>query len=389
MIVTERRQYDVVVVGAGPAGSTCARRCAELGLSTCLIEEHAAIGYPVQCAGLLSVRACAACQVSEKPVLHEVTGARILTSRGSELTFDAGTVKAYVVDRGLLDREMATAAADAGAEVRVKTAYLKRSGSAIITRGVGGTDEIGFRVLIAADGPRSPVARDLGMARPPVFLAGIQAEVPREMAGNLVEIYPDASPDFFGWIIPSGKGRARIGLAGRREVASRFSRFISQEGVRSCCHLVTGTIPIGVMPRTYGHGTLFVGDAAGFPKPTSGGGVYTGIRSAYHAAETACEACSEGSVADDLLCRYEQRWRSELGRELEIGFRLFSARGKLTGEEVDRLVRVLNDPSLKADILKYGDMDQPGVLLRRILKNPKIYPVLGILFRLGVRQIIK
>ncbi|HQJ38841.1 MAG TPA: FAD-dependent oxidoreductase, partial [Methanoregulaceae archaeon] len=55
--MTERDQYDVVVVGAGPAGSTCARRCAELGLSTCLIEEHAAIGYPVQCAGLLSARA--------------------------------------------------------------------------------------------------------------------------------------------------------------------------------------------------------------------------------------------------------------------------------------------------------------------------------------------
>jgi len=143
------------------------------------------------------------------------------------------------------------------------------------------------------------------------------------------------------------------------------------------------------MPRTYGHGTLFIGDAAGFPKPTSGGGVYTGVRSAYHAAETACEACNEGSAADGLLCRYEQRWRAELGRDLELGFRLFSARGKLTGEEVHQLVRVLNDPSLKADILTYGDMDQPGVLLRRILKNPKIYPVLGILLRSGVRQIIK
>ncbi len=56
MTVTGRRPYDVVVVGAGPAGRTCARRCAELGLSTCLIEEHAAIGYPVQCAGLLSIQ---------------------------------------------------------------------------------------------------------------------------------------------------------------------------------------------------------------------------------------------------------------------------------------------------------------------------------------------
>lgn len=387
--VTGRRSYDVVVVGAGPAGSTCARRCAELGLSTCLIEEHAAVGYPVQCAGLLSVRAFEACEVSEKTVLHEVSGARMVTSRGSELTFDAGRTKAYVVDRGLLDREMAIKAVQAGAEIRVKTAFSKRSGSVAITRGMSGREEIPFCVLIAADGPRSRVARELRMPRPPVFLAGIQAEIPKPMAGNLVEIYPDASPDFFGWIIPSGEGRARIGLAGREQVFSRFSRFIEEHGGGSCCHFVTGTIPLGVMPRTYGHQTLFVGDAAGFPKPTSGGGVYTGVRSAYHAAETAYEACSTGVTGDDLLGGYEKRWKADFGKELELGFRLFGIRQNLTGKEVDRLISVLNDPALKVDILQYGDMDRPGVLLGRLMKNPKLYPVLGILLRSGVRHFIK
>jgi len=387
--VTGIRPYDVVVVGAGPAGSSCARRCAELGLSTCLIEEHAAIGHPVQCAGLLSVRAFEACRVSKKPVLHEVSGARIVSSGGSELMFDAGRTKAYIVDRGLLDREMATRAVQAGADIRVKTAFLKRSGSAVITRGISGREEIPFRLLIAADGPRSRVARELGMQRPQVFLAGIQAEIPKEMAGNLVEIYPDASPDFFGWIIPSGKGRARIGLAGREEVFSRFSQFTREHGGGSCCHLVTGTIPLGVMARTYGHRTLFVGDAAGFAKPTSGGGVYTGVRSAYHAAETAYEACSTGMTSDDLLCHYEKRWKAEFGRELELGFRLFGVRGKLTANEVDRLIRVLNDPAIRADILEYGDMDRPGIVLGRIMKNPKLYPVFGILLRSGVRHFIK
>lgn len=388
-IVARKIPYDVVIVGAGPAGSACARRCAELGLSACLIEEHATIGHPVQCAGLLSLRAFEACRVSKRSVLHEVSGARIVTSRGSELAFDTGRTRAYVVDRGLLDREMAANAAQAGAEISVKTAFLRRSGSAVITRGMAGKEEIPFRVLIAADGPRSRVARDLGMERPVVFLAGIQAEIPKELAGNLVEIYPDASPDFFGWIIPSGKGRARIGLAGREQVASRFKRFMAEHGSGSCCQLVTGTIPLGVMPRTYGHGTLFIGDAAGFPKPTSGGGVYTGVRSAYHAAETACEACREGGTGDLLLGRYEKRWRAELGKELELGFRLFGVRQRLTGAEIDRLVRVLNDPALKTEILEHGDMDRPGILLGRILKNPKMYPVLGILLRSGVRHFIK
>ena len=387
--MTRKRSFDVVVVGAGPVGSACARRCAELGLSTCLIEEQGTIGYPVQCAGLLSVRAFDVCAVSDRCILHEVSGARIVTSRGSELAFDAGKTRAYVVDRGLLDQEMAMLAAQAGAEVRVKTSYVARSGQAIVTRGVGGRDEIRFRILVAADGPRSRVARDLGMGRPAVFLSGIQAEIPREMDGRLVEIYPDASPDFFGWIIPSGRGRARIGLLGMEQVPSRFRAFLQDHSVTTCHHLVTGTVPLGVMPRTYGHQTLFCGDAAGFPKPTSGGGVYTGVRSALHAADTAYEACSSGTTGDETLSRYDERWRSDFGRELELGFRLFSERQRLTGGDIDRLIRVLNEPSLREDIITYGDMDRPGILLRQVMKNPRIYPVLGILLRSGVRQFIK
>jgi len=387
--VTRRDSFDVVVVGAGPAGSACARRCAEQGLSTCLIEEQGTIGYPVQCAGLLSVRALDACRVSQHAVLHEVSGARIVTSRGSALAFDARETRAYVVDRGRLDREMALLAAHAGAEVRVKTSFVTRSGTAIVTRGMSGKEEIRFRVLVAADGPRSRVARDLGMERPAVYLAGIQAEVPREMDGRLVEIYPDASPDFFGWIIPSGTGRARIGLLGKEQVPSRFRAFLAEQGATTCHHLVTGTVPLGVMPRTYGHRTLFCGDAAGFPKPTSGGGVYTGVRSALHAADTAYDACTSGTTGDEILARYEERWRSDLGRELELGFQLFSLRQRLTSDEIDRLIRVLNEPSLREDILSYGDMDRPGILLRQIMKNPRVYPVLGLLLRSGVRQFIK
>ncbi|NLD57553.1 MAG: FAD-dependent oxidoreductase, partial [Methanomicrobiales archaeon] len=54
--------YDVIVAGAGPAGSAAAEECARLGLSTLCIEEHGTIGFPVQCAGLLSTAAFAECK---------------------------------------------------------------------------------------------------------------------------------------------------------------------------------------------------------------------------------------------------------------------------------------------------------------------------------------
>ena len=115
--------YDVIVVGAGPAGSAAARECARLGLSTLCLEEHGTIGYPVQCAGLLSTAAFDECRIpSERSILNKVTGARVISGAGSELLIDAKKTKALVVDRGTLDREMAEAAANAGAEFRLKTA---------------------------------------------------------------------------------------------------------------------------------------------------------------------------------------------------------------------------------------------------------------------------
>ncbi|WP_317065168.1 NAD(P)/FAD-dependent oxidoreductase [Methanoculleus caldifontis] len=379
--------WDVVVVGAGPAGSAAARACAEEGLSTLCIEEHGTIGHPVQCAGLLSASALAECDVSKRSVLNEVTGARMVSGLGGELLFDAGVTKAYVVDRCLLDREMAERAAEAGAEFRLKTGACGVQGASLLTRGVRGREEIPFRLLIAADGPRGSVARMLGLRRAGVYLAGVQAEVPYTMDPRYVELHPNASPDFFGWAIPVSRTRARVGLCAREHAGDHFARFVARYGGTSL-HLVSGVIPLGVMPRTYGHRTLFVGDAAGLAKPTSGGGVYTGVRSAKHAAAVAAACVARGTFDDESLREYERRWKEDFGRELDTGMRALRVRQRMTPEEIDRLCRALNDEDLIATIVEHGDMDRPGALLRRLALKPALARAMGILFASGVRQIL-
>jgi flavin-dependent dehydrogenase len=293
-----------------------------------------------------------------------------------------------VIDRGALDREMAEAAADAGAEFRLKTAVYGVQENSVLTRGVHGHDEIQFRILIAADGPRSTIARLLHMERAKVFLAGIQAEVPYECDPRFVEIHPGASPDFFGWAIPTAPGRVRIGLCGRSNVPERFARFVKKFS-SNFTHLVTGTLPLGVMPKTYGHRTLFVGDAAGFAKPTSGGGVYTGIRSARHAADVAVAACEQGRYDDATLADYERRWKADIGRELELGFRIFDLRQKMTQEEIDRLIRALTDPAILSTIVQHGDMDRPEKLVRELMFKPAIIRCLGPLLSSGIRSFFR
>ena len=375
--------FDVIVIGAGPAGSAAAYECARLGLSTLCIEEHGSIGYPVQCAGLLSNTAFDECRVSDRPVLNKVYGARLISGSGNEILINAKTTKAVVVDRGALDREMAERAADAGSEFRLRTAAYGISGTTLMTRGVHGHIGIPFRLLIAADGPRSTIARLYNMPRAKTYLAGIQVDIPGEWDPRFVEIYPDASPDFFGWMIPTGPRRARIGLCGLACLPERFTAFQKKFGSNST-HLVTGTLPLGLMPKTYGPRTLFVGDAAGFAKPTSGGGVYTGIRSARHAAAVAARCCETDTFTETALGEYEQRWREDIGRELELGFRIFQMRQKISAQDMDALIRALNDPDIIRTIIRYGDMDRPGVLIKKLLLKPAILKVAAPLIRSGL-----
>jgi flavin-dependent dehydrogenase len=281
---------------------------------------------------------------------------------------------------------MAEAAARSGAEIRLKTAVCGIRDHAVLTRGMNGREEIGYRILIAADGPRATIARLLGMGRPRVFLSGIQADIPRDLDPDLVELYPSASPEFFGWAIPIGNGRARVGLCGCTSVKERFASFVKPWG-GSCIHLVTGTLPLGVMPRTYGRRTLFVGDTAGFAKPTSGGGVYTGIRSAFHAAETAADCCSRGVFDDAALSVYERGWEEDFGRELALGFRIFRLRQQLTPQDIDTLCRTMSDPSVIDTIIKYGDMDRQGRLIRKLLKKPALYRCMGTFVGSGFRSL--
>jgi digeranylgeranylglycerophospholipid reductase len=380
--------YDVIVIGAGPAGSAAATECARSGLKTLCIEEHGTIGYPVQCAGLLSNAAFAECRVSERPVLNKVYGARITSGSGNSILIDAKTQKAVVADRGALDREMAFAAVDAGAEFSLKTAAYDVRGTTLMTRGVDGHREIPFRLLIAADGPRSGIARIFDMPRAKVYLAGIQADLVCECDSRLVEIYPDASPDFFGWLIPVGKRRVRVGLCSQAGVPQLFTAFRKKFG-GNALHLVTGTIPLGLMQRTYGHRTLFVGDAAGFAKPTSGGGVYTGIRSARHAASVAITCCESDRFTDDILADYEHRWWKDIGRDLDLGFRIFQLRQKIPAPEMDKLMLALNDPDIIRTIVEYGDMDRPGVLVRKLIMKPALFRCAPAVLRMGLRSLFQ
>lgn len=365
-----RTNYDVIVIGAGPVGCAAAQACADKGLSTLIIEEHGTIGQPVQCAGLLSVRAFQECRTGPDSILHTVSGARII-SGDKKLSFQAEKTKAYVVDRMLLDQEMEKMAVAAGCDILVKSYARMISSTLVYCSGAMGSHTFQANIIIAADGPKSSIARSQGLSRPRAVLSGLQCDIRHDMDPSCVEIYPNSSDDFFGWIIPTGPGRARAGLAGLSDVANRFQTFIKPYQ-QSCSHFVAGAIPIGVIQRTYADHMLITGDAAGFAKPTSGGGIYTGVRSARHAADTALWACEQDRFDALALSRYERSWKHDFGRELALGYHLFTLRKHISKKDIDCFLRYAQNASFRRLIVEYGDMDRPSHLLKKMVFSPVV-----------------
>lgn len=382
------RKYDVVVVGAGPTGSTAARICAKSGLSTLLLEEQAHIGYPVQCAGLLSNHAFEECEVSSTSVMNTVSGADIRAGN-AHCSFDAGKTMAYVVDRGILDREMAMNSADAGAEIQLKTIAknISRTQHTITVSGLNGKEDISYSMLIAADGPRSVISRALGIPGAPVYLSGLQCDVNMEVIREQVHIFPNASPDFFAWIIPLDSDHARVGLCGVKDVRSRFFSFIHPYQDR-CTHFVSGTIPLGLKSRTYDERILICGDAAAMAKPTSGGGVYTGCRSARHAADVAIKTIEQDNYTIPMMARYEKAWKKDFGHEIRKGFSLFNIRRQISPVEMEQLISTLSHEKIRDLIVSKGDMDRPSRLAAALMVNPRMLPAYSILMKAGIHSIL-
>ena len=172
---------DVLVVGAGPAGSTAAFRLAQAGYRVLAVEEHARVGHPVQCAGLVSRRVLELAG-AESTVLREVRGATVFGPSLGSVDFRASEPRAFVIDRAGLDVHLADRAARAGAEYRTATRFDARLGDEpgavrVQLRGPDGTsEEVVARLVVGANGVASAVARAFRLRRPVEILPAFEAE---------------------------------------------------------------------------------------------------------------------------------------------------------------------------------------------------------------------
>ncbi|MEF8852671.1 MAG: FAD-dependent monooxygenase [Haloarculaceae archaeon] len=404
---------DFVVVGCGPAGSRFARRAAGEGYDV-LAFEQGKVGEPLACSGHVStdVWEFTPDGARERLLQNVVYGARFHladptahatpvadrrpdsagqsdssegptsdrapASDGGTATVErsgstdpavgrreAPTGPGYpfykdeqvsnVIDRVGLDRELADAARDAGADLREGHTVLdveeREDCVEVAVRGPDGVETHRARMVAGCDGPRSRVRRDVGLPEPDELLHGVLGFTDAADPGDFVDVHLTV-PRFFAWRIPRGDAGVEYGLAvpPGGDVRERFEAFTGSYGVetdRRC----SGLIPIGPPDTVTSERAFLVGDAAAQTKPFTGGGIRYGMTAADHAVST-IDPDDPETLAD-----YESGWRDDLAREIRLGH--WVRRAYSLPEPVQRL-------GLRTVSGKVGvHMDRPSTLFSR------------------------
>lgn len=132
---------------------------------------------------------------------------------------------------------------------------------------------------------------------------------------------------------------------------------------------MAGLIPLGVLPQTTADNIMLVGDAASQVKPTSGGGIYTGLVCANHCISIAQNAIENHTLTDLYLQTYHKNWTKDIGKELSMGMRFRHIFTNLDDDHLDKYLQKLNKPKIIDIINAHGDIDHPSNLVLPLMKQ--------------------
>ena len=372
--VADTLHTDVVIVGAGPAGSVCAKYLAQAGFDVCVVEKKQEIGVPKRCAEALDFGVFP--KVGIKPnhlwLIQRVDTAVLYAPNGDNvkmLTPDR-LEGGCLIERKVFEKHLAKDAIQAGAKYWLKTTaqhVLQENGRVrgVVTEHMGTVKNIEAKITVAADGVDSKIAKSAGLntANP---LENLMSCFQYEMAGldniddSSIHLYYGQSiaPGGYLWIFPKGHSLANVGVginvltAGEGTAKDYLDLFIQNRP-----HIFRGASPVeftsgGVPVRQTAeslvdHGLLVIGDAAQLVNPVTGGGIDLAMLSGKLAAEVAVDALNKNDVGEKNLRSYQEKWEAQYGAYLKRMGRLQKFMKNLTDENLNELAGILSSENLQ------------------------------------------
>jgi geranylgeranyl reductase family protein len=288
--------YDAVVVGAGPAGSTCAYRLAEAGASVVLLDR-ARFPRDKPCGGGVTGRAARLLPFTLDPVVEDVcTSVRMRLGYGSWIERGNGEPLVSMTQRRRLDTYLAEQAARAGADFREGTKVERVEPEHDEITVVAGGDRLRARTLVGADGVNGICARALGLGGNQAVGVAIEGNVGYDRLRTdgyrgCIALELGVVPGGYGWVFPKAD-HVNVGIGGWEREGPRIRTHLQElcqahgialddlEDVRGY------RLPLRSARAVLARGqTLLVGDAAGLIDPVSGDGMFEGFLSSKLASE--------------------------------------------------------------------------------------------------------
>ena len=357
--------YDIIVVGAGPAGSLTARTAAQNGVNVLIIEEHEKTGTPVYCAEALGMSGFIESGIEpvEPLIAHKTNKVKVIAPNGKVVAITHKEIEGYILNREHFDKALADSAEEAGAVMMNNTKALgviKENGTVVGVRAKRDGEEFELRakIVVGADGHASVVRRSAGLKRyfddygitAQWTVTDIEIDEP-----DANEIYVGSVvPGAYVWVFPKSKTVANVGLGIRHDKSrpaiqvlddfiAKDPRFKDGKKIRKTGGICPST---GTLDKIVDDGLMLVGDAAGMVIPLSGAGIHTGISAGRIAGKVAAAALKEGDVSAERLAEYHRLFDEEWGKNLKDSRRMLDIADKLSDDDMNKVAEMIHQKDI-------------------------------------------
>ena len=345
-------KYDIVIAGGSISGLLTAREVAKKGYSVLVLEEGFEIGTPDHCGGLVSKTALNDLGINTSEKIYDCTinDASIFSPSGKMLEINSKNQQIISVDRRQLDKQVAYQAQKYGAKIIVNSSYKEKTKEGVSTS-IGNID---CKILVDCRGVGALVNNNRNG-----ILLSAQYEVYADWIVNgHVEVYFDQIkyPGFFAWIIPSGNGIGKVGVAGKDINTSKtIEEFLKDKGKYSTIRKIFSPIWInGPIKNFVSKDVVTVGDAAGQSKPTTAGGIYSCGMGGIMAGKAIAKYLETND--DFQLMQYQESWYSKFGKEFEKQQLARKVLQKIDNKTVDKIFDMIT-PEILSEISSKDDFD--------------------------------
>ena len=306
-------EFDVVVVGAGPAGNRAAISSAKSGANTLLLEEHPIIGRPVACGEGISRAALDSFGLPAEDAEYfnrPVKEFRMFAPNGTVVKL---RIDGFIIDREKFDQYNAKIAKEMGADVR--TSYrvenvVRENGGLVADVLVKNSKKtrIKTKIIIDATGPSARIGKRLGAQTPDKYVFGVEYKL-KGITTSSFDFYLDFKKykNGYVWIFPKGDDHANVGIVTTNPMPKKIlNEFIREKEIEGeILKHIAGAIPMtGPLEMPVSDNFLSAGDAAGTTNALFYGGIRAALISGDLAGKIAGKAIKEGNVSKERLAEY-------------------------------------------------------------------------------------